>query len=225
MLRLFVFLLLMIPGLPARAADDVARLPLRQVDCAAATARCALTDPDWTWVELADPKSIAAMPAGFRLVIDQVRFETMRIDIAHDAGRIVIERAGDDLASDWSLGNNLAFEIDTPGAGIRSVRIGFQRIDDIGLMRSVKAMPPAAYAAHMLRWSALIALVAGVLTSALTYNLFLLTWLKTPFQRWYVVWVAGGLAYTLLWTGGSSSPFRRSPAPPRCGSGSSWSAD
>lgn len=202
MLRLFVFLLLMIPGLPARAAEDMARLALRPVDCTVATARCASAGSGWTWVELSDSRSIATMPSGFRLVIDQVRFETMRIDIAHDGGRILIERAGDDLASDWSLGNNLAFEIDTPGAGIRSVRIGFQRIDDIGLMRSVKAMPPDAYAAHMLRWSALIALVAGVLISALTYNLFLLTWLKTPFQRWYVVWVAGGLAYTLLWTGG-----------------------
>ncbi|MDO9487738.1 MAG: EAL domain-containing protein, partial [Sphingomonadaceae bacterium] len=202
MLRLFVFLLLLLPGLPARAAEDVARLALQQVDCAAASARCAPGGPDWTWVELTEPQSIATMPSGFRLVIDQVRFRAMRIDIVHEGGKIVIERAGDALAADWSLGNNLAFEIDTPGAQIRSVRIGFERIDDIALMRSVKAMPPAAYAAHMLRWSALIALVAGVLTSALTYNLFLLTWLRTPFQRWYVVWVAGGLAYTLLWTGG-----------------------
>ncbi len=207
MLRLFVFLLLIIPGLPAWAADDVARLPLRQIDCTAASARCAPGDADWTWVELTDPRAIAAMPAGFRLVIDQVRFDSMRIDIAHAGGRIVIERAGDDLASDWSLGNNLAFEIATPGAEIGSVRIGFRRIDDIGLMRSVKAMAPAAYADHMLRWSALIAMVAGVLTSALTYNLFLLTWLRTPFQRWYVVWVAGGLAYTLLWTGGAFFAF------------------
>jgi len=39
------------------------------------------------------------------------------------------------------------------------------------------------------------------LFAAFTYNVFLLTWLHAPFQRWYVVWVAAACTYLLIWSG------------------------
>lgn len=36
---------------------------------------------------------------------------------------------------------------------------------------------------------------------ALVYSVFLLSWLRTNFQRWYLVWVGGALTYMLMWSG------------------------
>ena len=202
MLRLFLLLLLIVPCGSAWAADAPVRLQVRQVDCATVSRPCSATGPDWTWVEIANPEALSTLPPKFELFVDQVRFETQRIEIETSAGPIVIERKGDSLEKQWALGQNLKFDVDTAGADIRSVRIGFEKIDDIGLMRAVRAMTPAAAVAHEQRWSALVALVTGILACSFIYNVFLLTWLKTTFQRWYVLWVASAIAYMLLWTGG-----------------------
>lgn len=202
MLRLLLFLLLIVPGGAARAADAPVQLQVRQLDCAADAHPCSQRGPRWTWVEIGNPQALAGLPAGFELFVDQTRFGKIRIELAGASAPLVIERRGDDLESQWSLGQNLAFEIPIAGAQVRSIRIGFEDIDDISLMRAVKAMTKEGAAAHKQRWSALIALVTGILTCSLAYNIFLLTWLRTKFQRWYVLWVGSALTYMLLWTGG-----------------------
>src|SRR5688500_8849309 len=36
-------------------------------------------DADWTWLTLRDPAALQAMPAGWQLLIDQVRFEDIAV--------------------------------------------------------------------------------------------------------------------------------------------------
>jgi diguanylate cyclase (GGDEF)-like protein len=68
-------------------------------------------------------------------------------------------------------------------------------------MRTIKALSSADYDAYLTRWTALVAGVCGMLLFALASNLFLMTWLRSPFQRWYVAWLISGIFYTLCWSG------------------------
>jgi len=203
MLRsIFILLLLLGGAVGARANETAVDLPLRAGTCTASDSRApGAARCDWTWIEVTDPRTLDELPKGWRLLVDQTRFASIRIEVRHAGKVTTIDRRADQLQDNWSLGNYLRFEIDVPGREVDGLRIGFERIGRAALMRSVKAMTPAAHAAHKQRWSALVAFVAGVLTCSLIYNLFLLTWLRTDFQRLYVLWVATTLTYTLSWSG------------------------
>lgn len=100
-----------------------------------------------------------------------------------------------------SLGNRLAFRIGIEPASIRGLCLGYEGHDDPALMRTVKALSPDQHSAHLKRWTALVAGVVGVLLCALISNLFLMSWLRSRFQRWYVAWLLTGIFYTLCWSG------------------------
>lgn len=193
------------------------QLPFRLVDCAQEAANCPAQDGDgWTWFSV-DAGLVKSLPARWNLLVDNTRFSAMLVQVEHEGGLYQVRRGQVELAQNWSLGNNLRFEVPVPGADVTAVRIGFRNMDAPGLMRSVKAMDENGHERHVLGWTVLIALVMGVLFSAFAYNVFLLTWLKTSFQRWYVVWVASALCYLLVWTGAMLNilPFLAGPASAR----------
>lgn len=200
---------------PVRAESN--QLPFRLIDCQAAPAQCpAQEGRGWTWFAV-EPGGLKNLPAGWNLLIDNTRFTAVQVQVAHSGGVYRLQRGQFELADNWSLGNNLRFEVPVPGGDVTAVRIGFRNMDAPSLMRSVKAMDEEAHDRHVLSWTVLIALVIGVLFSAFAYNVFLLTWLKTSFQRWYVVWVASALCYLLVWTGAMLNilPFLAGPASAR----------
>lgn len=198
MLRLIFWLLLLVANTGAHAAaSPSARLTITPTTCPTAE----VCGADWTWVKVTNPQALAPLDPKWRLLIDQTRFRAIRVEVDGSTGRTVLAKRADDLADNWSLGNNLLFEIPSAGRDVRALRIGFQDLDHPSLMRSVQAMSYPAHAAFKQRWLALIAFVVGVLTCSLVSNLFLLNSHRTPFQRWYVAWVAATLAYSLLWSG------------------------
>ncbi len=213
---LAVGVLLALVAAPARA--EIAQLPFAQdqachnADCGAGVT-AAPDNGRWTWFRV-DPAGLVRMPADWNLVVDNVRFSAIEVRVTHRDGTSVVRRGQYDLAGNWTLGNNLRFKVPVAGRDISSVAIGYRDIDAPGLMRSVKAMDEPGHDAFVLRWSVQVTLVVGVLFSAFIYNMFLLTWLRTAFQRWYVVWLAGCMAYLLVWTGAILTlfPFMAGPA-------------
>ena len=167
----------------------------------------------WTWFAV-DPARLQRMPVGWNLVIDNVRFTAIEIRVVHEGGVAVIRRGQFELSRNWTMGNNLRFQIPVAGPDVTAIQIGYRNMDGPGLLRTIKAMDAAGHESHVLRWTVQVALVLGMLFSAFVYNMFLLTWLRTGFQRWYVVWLAGSLGYLLVWSGAILNifPFLAGPA-------------
>ena len=195
-----------VSGLPALAAStpEAQQLSMSAVDCARhPTDRlCNESGSDWVWLNADRPRQLGAMPANWQLLVDRTRVDAVRIRIVDQHGVRVDEVRDGNFGGHWSLGANYRFTITTAGADVSALAIGLRGPDDIGLVRSVKAMSARAHGNFASAWLAVIAFVGGVLTLSLVYNLFLLLWLKTRFQRWYVAWVACTLGYLLLWSGG-----------------------
>jgi diguanylate cyclase (GGDEF)-like protein len=208
-------------GQAATARAEQVRLPFHAADCAVGgcPTTSAAPTPDgsqsgrWTWIAVT-PKNVQAMPAGWKLLVDNTRFSALEVRINHGGTSTVIRRGQFDLGKNWSLGNNLLFTVPVAGAEVTSIWLGFRDMDAPQLMRRVTAMDDRSHDRHMLRWTVLIALVTGVLIAAFIYNMFLLTWLRTAFQNWYVVWLASALAYLLVWSGAILLvfPFLAGPA-------------
>ena len=157
--------------------------------------------PDWTWLEVDRPRR-EQLEAGWLLLIDHTRFAELRLTIELNAGDPVVVAHDTSLPSRRpSLGNKLAYEMPLASGSISRICLGYVGLDDLSLMRTIKAMSPDAHDAHLRSWLFLIAAVSGVLFCALVYNLFLMTCFRSSFQRWYVIWLASGLAYTVCWSG------------------------
>src|SRR5690606_20026305 len=163
---------------------------------------------EWTWLELRDPQDLQAMPAGWLLLIDQVRFRTIRVVAESADGRTqdIRLRAGE-LSGHWAAGGLLKFAIAAPGREILDLRVGFERIDDLSLMRKVTAATPERAATLEARWLLLMGTFAGLLASAFAYNLFVHAGQRGAFQRWYLSWVAVSLTYGLLWSNVAAYAF------------------
>jgi diguanylate cyclase (GGDEF)-like protein len=162
----------------------------------------------WIWLRL-DTRAIArpdgisldALPSGWRLLVDQARFEKIAVvAIAADGHSQEIVRGARGLGENWAPGGLMRFDIDRPGRDVRQVHIGFLKLGDLGLMRKVTAASPVAADRMSDRWLILMGLFAGALLSAFAYNLLIYTGHRRAFQRWYLVWAAAVLAYGLTWT-------------------------
>src|SRR5688572_26682325 len=147
----------------------------------------AATADDWTWLTLEDPVPLRAMPAGWHLLVDQVRFRRIAVVATGTDGRTWrTERRADQLGAHRAPGGLLKFEPGLPGRDIRSLAIGFERIDDVSLMRKVTAASPRQAAALEARWLILMGVFTGLLVSAFAYNLFVYAGQRYAFQRIYL---------------------------------------
>lgn len=195
-----VFLLLGLAGVMAPDANAAAfQANYRQLDCR--TEACpAKPNERWIWFAV-DVKAVRTLAPDWQLLVDNTRFSSIEVRVQDKSGPLVIRRDQFELDNNWSMGNNLRFGIPMAGAGISRIEVGFRDMDSPGLMRTIKVMDKADHAEFVQNWTVLVAVVIGVLFAAFTYNVFLLTWLHAPFQRWYVVWVAAACSYLLIWSG------------------------
>jgi diguanylate cyclase (GGDEF)-like protein len=212
MAMLLVVVAFAILGQASAARAEQVRLPFKTMDCRAQACPSAGAGA-WTWIDV-KPGNLSRLPAGWKLMVDNTRFSAMEVRISHGGTTTVIRRGQFELGKNWSLGNNLCFPVPVAGADVTAIRLGFRDMDSPQLMRRVAALDARSHDRHMMRWTVLIALVTGVLIAAFIYNMFLLTWLRTSFQNWYVVWLASALAYLLVWSGGLLYffPFLSGPA-------------
>ncbi|WP_162789152.1 MULTISPECIES: putative bifunctional diguanylate cyclase/phosphodiesterase [Sphingomonas] len=156
---------------------------------------------DWRWVEVEVPHG-RALGDRWLLQVDQIRFERIAVALqARGAAPLLVSRASNDLGDIQSLGNRLAIPIPVPVDRLQRICLGYQGIDDLAMMRSVNALSTTQQTAQLQTWIGLAMAISGVLLCALAYNLFLMAWVRSQFQRWYVVWLGSGIAYTLCWTG------------------------
>ncbi len=181
------------------------RLPDTASDTAVAAApyRCdgdAPTDSDqWLWVRL-NPAMVRDLPAGWQLLVDQARFDRIAILVDTPAGPRRTVRGATELAGNWVSGGMLRFDIAAAGRDVRGLYIGFERIDDLSLMRKVRAVDRAMGRAGDPFWLILMGVFTGTMVSALFYNLVIHAGRRYSFQRWYLRWVLIALAYGLAWT-------------------------
>jgi diguanylate cyclase (GGDEF)-like protein len=158
-------------------------------------------DGEWTWLTLRDPRALHEMPAGWQLLVDQVRFADIAVVATAADGSVERQTfSADRLQENWAPGGLLKFEIAAPGSAVRTLSLGFHRIDDLSLMRKVTAAAPHRAATLEARWLVLMGLFTGLLVSAFAYNLVVHAGKRSAFQRWYLGWVAVTLAYGLVWS-------------------------
>ena len=158
-------------------------------------------ESEWTWLTLSRPAALREMPAGWQLLVDQVRFHDIAIAVTAADGSVQREVLGaGQLEANWAPGGVLKFDIAAPGHSVSELAIGFHRIDDLSLMRKVTAATPRHATMLEARWLVLMGLFAGLLVSAFVYNLFVHDERRSGFQRWYLAWVAVSLAYGLTWS-------------------------
>jgi diguanylate cyclase (GGDEF)-like protein len=186
----------------AQAQEAQLRSDLEVASRPAAMASVAGADEaDWTWLTLRDPAVLHEMPAGWLLLVDQVRFHDIAVIATAADGSVHRHILGaGELTRNWAPGGLLEFEIAAPGRSVRELAIGFHRIDDLRLMRKVTAAAPRHAAMLEARWLVLMGVFAGLLVSAFVYNLFVHDERRSGFQRWYLAWVAVTLAYGLTWS-------------------------
>jgi len=166
--------------------------------CAAAAPA---TERSWFWLAIALPRA-DDLGSPWILQIDATRFARVAVRAEQRAGpAFTIERGSGELRGIQSLGNTLAVPVQVPAREVTRLCVGFAGFEELALMRRVKALSADANEAHQRWWTGLAMGTAGVLLCALAYNLFLMSWLRSRFQRWYAVFLASGLAYTLCWTG------------------------
>ena len=159
------------------------------------------SEGEWTWLSLRNPRTLDALPAGWRLLIDQVRFEDIAVVVTAADGSVERQVLGaGELTDNWAPGGLLKFDIAAPGRSVRELAIGFHRIDDLSLMRKVTATTPHHATTHEARWLLLMGVFSGLLASAFAYNLLVDSGQRRAFQRWYLGWVAVTLAYGLTWS-------------------------
>jgi diguanylate cyclase (GGDEF)-like protein len=180
---------------PASASHSPVQLHFHPNDCGLPAQQ------GWTGFRVEPDRHLRQVPANFRLLIDQTRFRALRVSVVHDGGMWRVSRSANELADARSLGNHLSFVVPVAGAQVRNICVEMLGLDDPALFRSLKALSPESEQAYREGWLMLVAIVAGVLLCALCYNLFLLIWLNQRFQRWYVIWLAAGLSYTMVWSG------------------------
>ena len=92
----------------------------------------------WTWFAV-DPARLQRMPVGRNLVIDNVRFTAIEIRVVHEGGVAVIRRGQFQLSRNWTMGNNLRFQIPVAGPDVTAIQIGYRNMDGPGLLRTIKA--------------------------------------------------------------------------------------
>lgn len=207
-------LLLLYLGLPAHA--DTAGANLRHRSCVAALSdgasdaaviaapyRCGAGAPtdatDWIWLRL-DVSQVRALTPGWTLLVDQTRFERIAILVAGPRGITRVTRGQGELSQHWAPGGLLKFGIDPAGHQVTGLYVGFQRVDDLSLMRKIVAVPSATQAIMDERWLLLMGVFAGALLSALLYNAVIHAGQRSAFQRWYLLWVVVAFIYGMVWT-------------------------
>ncbi|MFC0204001.1 putative bifunctional diguanylate cyclase/phosphodiesterase [Novosphingobium soli] len=179
------------------AADAVAALPF---DCAREPEYRAYRD-GWVWLKLRDPSALRAMPGGWQLAADQTRFHRMvALVVARDGSVQSMDLTPDTIGENWALGGTLRMNVKRPGSEVRSVYVGFLKLDHLSLMRKLVALSPPAAGTLDRMWLGLMGVFAGAILSALAYNLLIYTGQRLAFQRWYLLWSTLALAYGFCWT-------------------------
>ncbi|MFS0850865.1 putative bifunctional diguanylate cyclase/phosphodiesterase [Novosphingobium panipatense] len=179
------------------SAEAVSRL---RFDCSSPPSHDAYGS-GWVWLKVRDPGRVAAMPSNWHLLIDQARFTSLTVVIVHRDGQAETTTVTPGAVGDhWSLGGMLRFPVTRKGAAVRDIYVGFERLDDLSLMRKLDAATSTDLLKLEWRWLALIGIFIGAIGSAFAFNLLIYTGQRLVFQRWYLVWSALVLGYGLSWT-------------------------
>nr|WP_277923575.1 EAL domain-containing protein [Sphingomonas sp. TREG-RG-20F-R18-01] len=154
----------------------------------------------WTWLRIA-PEQLRSLPRGWRLQVDQTRFDrVMLITVTQDGTVRHTTRSWSDLADIGTPGGVLTFPIADAGTSIRGMYLGFDKVDDLSLVRSITGMTSMEAARTRDRWLILMGLFSGTLLSAFAYNVMIDRGRRFPFQRWYLAWIKIALVYGLAWS-------------------------
>jgi diguanylate cyclase (GGDEF)-like protein len=185
---------------PASFQPDAQAVSTLAFDCKARPDFARYRD-GWVWLKVRDPARLAALPAGWQLLTDQVRFQRMAALVvdrdSHAQKRLLTPQS---IREDWALGGMLRFAMNRPGADVSAVYVGFLRLDDLSLMRKLSAASPQAALRLDGLWLGLMGVFAGAILSAFAYNLLIYTGQRLVFQRWYLVWSTLALGYGFTWT-------------------------
>ena len=185
---------------PSTASTEPAAVAALRYDCATPPAATAYRD-GWVWLKLRNPQRLRDMPDHWQLLTDQAQFDRLTmIAVARDGTVQQDSIAPGAIGTRWALGGMMRFTVERPGAQMRDVYVGFERLDDLSLMRKLSVASMGNVLWLQGSWLVLMGVFGGALLSAFAYNLLIYTGQRLVFQRWYLVWTALALAYGLSWT-------------------------
>lgn len=185
------------PAGHAATAAAVAALPF---DCRAEPPYARYRD-GWVWLKVPDPARLSALPANWKLLLDQARYARVSVIVVNTDGSVQHRTLTPHAMGDhWALGGSQRFTVTRPGAQVKAVYVGFLRLDGLSLMRKLSAIGPVS--AHRLdnMWMGLMGVFAGAILSAFAYNLLIYTGQRLVYQRWYLLWSMMALSYGFTWT-------------------------
>lgn len=155
----------------------------------------------WVWLKVQDPSRLAALPANWKLLVDQARFARLSVIVVNTDGsvqqRTLAPRA---MGDNWALGGSQRFTVHRPGAQVKAVYVGFLKLDGLSLMRKLSAIGPHNARRLDNLWMGLMGVFGGAILSAFAYNLLIYTGQRLVYQRWYLLWSVLALAYGFTWT-------------------------
>ncbi|WP_260929712.1 putative bifunctional diguanylate cyclase/phosphodiesterase [Novosphingobium sp. 9] len=155
----------------------------------------------WVWLKLRDPQALRAMPQNWQLLLDQTRHSRLTVMTVLDSGETTSETIlPGQTGSRWMLGGTMRIAMAHPGHNISALYVGYQRLDDLSLMRKISAASPASALRLNGLWLCLMGMFIGAILSAFAYNLLIYLGQRAAFQRWYLVWCICALGYGLIWT-------------------------
>ena len=156
----------------------------------------------WLWL-FADASALKLAPGEppAHLLIDQTRFDQLRVLLRYADGTIIEHSARDgELGAHWALGGHLEYPIPNSGVQLTGVAIGFENMVHYPLMRKVRLMREADFDRLQHAWIMTLGLVLGAMGATLLYNLFLYAGVADAFQRVYVLWALSAFSYAVFWS-------------------------
>jgi diguanylate cyclase (GGDEF)-like protein len=176
------------------AATEIARLGYR------CDARPTDYHDGWLWFRFDGPE-LRELQAPWHVMIDQTRFERIRVLFVHADGATTEDdvRSGD-ADGHWAVGGFLVVDAPRHAAPVVSVHVGIDRLVNERTMRKIRAVSGQEYERTQHRWIALVCLFAGVVGASLAYTAFLYAGLRHAFLRQYALWCLAVLAYGLGWS-------------------------
>lgn len=182
----------------ARSADAAVPTAAAAFDCAQPLAG---NRAGWTWLKAA-PADLARLRGERHLLIDQARFEGLRVVARYADGTMSDTLLpGHGLVGNWFFGGHLLVTLPSRDVPLTEVLVGFDRLDHLPIMRKLRLLDDAELERLERQWLLVFGLFAGAVLSALTYNLSLHWAVGRRFRTVYSGWSLASLLYGASWTG------------------------
>ena len=173
---------------------------LARLDRAACPAPGTLAGPrQWTVIDFAEPLTASAPPL---LQTKFARFDAIALHVQHADGSWSHRRWGGDVAQRrWLAGGLFTLPIASEDAPVRRIAVSVDKADSADPLTNLALVPADTMAKRQFHASLLFALLCGLVTVPIFYNLAFLAVLRERFMYWHIAMSSCILVYTAASSG------------------------